>query len=453
MKKSMIYMVLSVSILLGIMLTGCASSKDTFATVTDSELFQTVPLMTGEKLEFSDVTDVGGGNFMITASNTTKEEYNDYLAVLEKDGFKKHVDNGDGVEGYIYTSHYQKEELLVVASYLSKMEETVITVCKDAVLSQHLFYSKKDVAENSQTRKTTLIMPELYRAGNSFIIQLKNGHFIINDGGEQDDLPYLLDYLDTLVTEGDKPIVDAWIISHAHKDHMGVFIGFYENKQYIDRVYIENVYFTKPSDEAQTGDAGAYDKADVLCFYTETVPEMLKSTNGNAPKLHRMRMGERYYFNDITMDVIFSPDMLPYTEWKTWNATSMVLMYTIEGQKMMIGADIDWECQKVLLEIFDDEYFDIDIYQAPHHGGNVYNQFSSHIKTNTVLYPTNDSERDTVKTSLLGRWVQNMYLKSLADEALDWGDGGIVLTFPYTVGNYEVLPHTQWIYNEDDMLN
>jgi len=177
---------------------------------------------------------------------------------------------------------------------------------------------------------------------------------------------------------------------------------------------------------------------------------MFKTTEGSETPVYRMRPGERYYFNDITMDIMFTPDMLPYAEWKTWNATSVVLMYTIEGQKVMIGADTDWECQKVMLEVFDDEYFDTAIYQAPHHGGNVYNEFSSHIKTDTVLYPTNDGVRDTVKTSMLGRWVQNTYLKSIADEALDWGNGGIVLTFPYEVGSYEVLPRTQWIYNENE---
>jgi L-ascorbate metabolism protein UlaG (beta-lactamase superfamily) len=62
-------------------------------------------------------------------------------------------------------------------------------------------------------------MMELFRLGNSFIFQLKNGHFLISDGGMATDLPYLLDYLDSLVPEGEKPIVDGWIISHAHGDH------------------------------------------------------------------------------------------------------------------------------------------------------------------------------------------------------------------------------------------
>ena len=219
-------------ILVFVFLTGCGSSKNTFATVTDNELFQTVPIMSGEKLEFSSVEDVGDGNYMITATDTTKEEYENYLAHLEQKGFSKHVDNVDGLEGYIYTSHYQKKDLLVVVSYFSKLKNTTITVCEKETLSEQLVYNKKFVADNLSGAKTKFIMPELYTAGNSFIIQLKNGHFIINDGGMAEDLPYLLDYLDSLVKPGEKPVVDAWIISHAHKDHMGVFIGVFENQVY-----------------------------------------------------------------------------------------------------------------------------------------------------------------------------------------------------------------------------
>lgn len=452
MKKRMIITMLSICVFFGIVLVGCTNRKATFSSVTTSEIFKTIPIMNGEKVEFSDVEDVGGGNFMITAKNTSLTEYYDYLAVLDDRDFKKYVDNGkDGIEGYIYTSHYMKDDLLVVVNYFSKMEKTTITVGEQQKVSQHLFYKDEYVKDNIAGAKTTFTMPELYTAGNSFIIQLKNGHFIINDGGMKDDLPYLLDYLDSLVPKGEKPIVDAWFISHAHTDHMGVMLAFYENKEYVDRVYVEEVYYTEMSEAAQKGDASSYDKADVLSFYSITVPGILKSSDGDAPELYRFRLGEKYYFNDITIDVIFTPDILPYTEWKTWNATSVVLMYNIEGQKMMLNGDIDWECQEVLLETFDDPYFDMKIYQTPHHGGNVYNEFSSHLKMDTIIYPSFEYERG--KTTLLGRFVQNEFLRLRAKESLAWGDGGVVLTFPYEVGTYKKLPLTDWIYHETGPTN
>ena len=66
------------------------------------------------------------------------------------------------------------------------------------------------VKDNKEGAKTTFHMLELHDLGNSFLFQLKNGHFIISDGGRKTDLPYLLDYLGSLVPEGEKPVIEGW---------------------------------------------------------------------------------------------------------------------------------------------------------------------------------------------------------------------------------------------------
>lgn len=445
MKKIAKSMILAISMMLAILLTGC--SDESFASIVDSELFKKVPLMNGENVRYSELEDVGGGNYLIWAYDTSLEEYKSYLQVLEEDGYKKHVDNGeDGLEGYVYTAHYQKDNLLVVATYMPKLESTTITACEDAQVSKKLTYDDSYVADNIADAKTTLTMPELYNAGNSFVFQLKNGHFVINDGGDENDVEYLLDYLESKAPKGQKPIIEAWIITHSHNDHMGVFLALSDNPKLFNRFYVEEVYFTE-SNEVSHDERGGSSNPGAHTFYSKTVPSMMKSTKGDAPNVYRMRTGERYYFNDITMDVVYTLDLLNYEEWKTWNATSTVLMYTIEGQKVLMTADTDYECQRLMLDIYDDEYFDVTVYQTPHHGGNVYNEFSRHLKVQTILYPSPDLGRNV--GALLGRFRQNEFLKSLAKESMNWTDGGVVLTFPYEVGTYERLPLTEWIHHEE----
>lgn len=461
--KKRVICVMAMAVALLMLLAGCADSadnadkvsniddadnKETFRTVTDAESFQNIPLMTGEQLAFSEVEDVGGDNNIIWAKNTTKSEYEAYLAVLETDGYEKYVDNGDGVDGNVYTSHYLKENSLVMVTYFPRLEDTMITVCSETKLSKHLRYDENEVKDNMDGAKTTLAMPELWQAGNSFVFQLKNGHFIINDGGYEEDLPYLLDYLEEKAPAGEKPVVEAWIISHAHTDHMGAFMAFRDHSEWCDRISLEAFYFTTSSEEA-CEIAGANSKVKPLIFYLKTLPYTFKTTTGEKTESYRLREGERYFFNDITMDVIYVQDLLPYQKWKTWNATSTVLMYNIEGQKVLITADTDWECQMFMLDIFDDAYFsDLTVYQAPHHGGNVYNEFSRHLMTETVLYPTYMVER--LRNNLLGRHVQNDYLQnSRSKESLGWLEGGVVLTFPYHAGEYERLPLTEWKYTEE----
>lgn len=62
------------------------------------------------------------------------------------------------------------------------------------------------------------------------------------DGGYGGELPYILDYLEKLVANGEKPIVEAWLITHPHPDHMEVFVAFVENPEYVQRLYVEGIY-------------------------------------------------------------------------------------------------------------------------------------------------------------------------------------------------------------------
>lgn len=443
MKKIAKTIVLGISVFLMVLLTGCADNS--FASIVDSELFASVPMMASETVNFSEVEDVGGGNYQIWAYDTSLSEYKAYLALLEEEGFEKYVDNGeDGIEGYVYTSHYMKDNLLVVVTYYTQLEDATITVCEDAILSEHLFYSDEYVADNKSGAKTTLTMPELYLAGNSFVFQLKNGHFIVNDGGDENDLPYLLDYLESLTPEGEKPVIEAWIITHSHQDHVGVFVGFSQHKEWCKRIYVDNVYFTEASVEAHEDETTSI---SALTFYSKSIPTTFKTSDDGVPGVYRMREGERYYFNDITMDVVYEQAMLSHEEWKTWNATSTALMYTIEGQKILMTADMDYECQMLMLDVFPDEYFNLTVYSTPHHGGNVYNQFSSHLTLDTALYTAANSQRDP--SGLQGRYTQSLFLQSKVKEALCWLEGGVKLTFPYEVGTYERLPLIDWIYNKE----
>lgn len=446
MKRRAFILVCIICLLLGLTLTGCAD--DTFETIVDSEMFVDVPLMTGEKINFSEVQDVGGENYLIWAYDTNLDEYKDYLKLLEKNKYTKYTDNGEeGIENYVYTAHYQKDNLLVVVTHYTKLNATMISACKDAVLSEHLLYKDEYVKDNISDAKTTFTMLELADGGNSFVFQLKNGHYIINDGGTKINLPHLLDYLETNAPNGEKPIIDAWIISHSHVDHMGVLQVFMKLRSWAERIRVEGVYFTEASEAAHEERRGT-GNVSPLTYSSKNAGLLFKTSEGETTPFHRMREGERYYFNDITMDVIYVQDILDYKEWTTWNATSTVLMYTIEGQKVFLTADTDYECQMLMLDIFDDSYFDLTIYQAPHHGGNVYDNFTRHLTIESAVKPSGGFAGWS--GGLLSRYTQNQFLGSRVKEYVAFGDGGVTFTFPYEAGNYERLPLVdRSIYEEE----
>ena len=407
---------------------------------SEFDIFADVPAMTREDVAYDNAIDAGGGDYMIAVKDAAPEDYRDYLSVLEQEGFQKVLDNGEeGLEGYVYTSHYQKENLLVVVSYIKNLKKITITATENTVLSDRLY--RDDSALITATgAQTKMHVCELESVGMGFVFELKSGHFLLYDGGMKVELPHLVNYLESLVPKGEKPIIDAWFISHAHSDHMGILTGFAETSGYADRVYIDSVYFFEPCAEAVTIN-GDVDGVPWNMKFCAAASSYLKASDGGQPEMYRPRLGERYYFDEITIDVIYTPELSPVTDWDTFNASSIVTMMTVEGQKVLLTGDADWSSQLIYTAMYDKEYFNLTIYQVPHHGINVYRQISNRLGTiQTIIYPAKVVTGGAGPASFTGRKPQNEHLMSLAPESFAFGDGTRILTFPYEVGTAQKLP-------------
>ena len=177
------------------------------------------------------------------------EKLSSYLKSLEENGFQKHSDNGEGVDTSVFTSSYTKGDSIVTISYLARKDKIITTELKGFSLSEHLLYNdsyKKGIQQGAQTK---LYMLELWGFGNSFVFQLKNGHFIISDGGLGCELPYLLDFLESLTPIEERPIIEAWIITHGHPDHYGALTELREHSDWAERIVVEGIYYNAPSQE------------------------------------------------------------------------------------------------------------------------------------------------------------------------------------------------------------
>ena len=260
------------------------------------------------------------------------------------------------------------------------------------------------------------------------------------------DLLPLLDLLDEYNPNEGKPVIEAWVVSHAHLDHMGCLTELTQNPEFGSRIIVEGLYYTAASDDANEERRGTTPMQSLTNLVIMSHAAM-RNSKGEVTPIYRFRTGERYYFSDITMDVTYTQDLLNYKEWSTSNAQSTVLMYTIEGQKVYITADSDYECQMLTLDIYDDEYFDVTIYQAPHHSGNTNDQFTRHLTVQTVISPSKGLPSGA--GGMISRYAQYQHLAEKAQEVLSFLEGGVIFTFPYEVGTYERLPLIDWTKYEE----
>ena len=429
-------------ILVAFLLVGCAekdsSNVKTFADWTDNKLFQEIPALIAEDTRIGSADDYGSGTYIIEVQGTSLEDYKSYLTLLETEEYKKYYDNGsNGLDGCVYTTTYTKGEITLTVSHMVKTNITYIAASDKMELSEHLFYKDEYVADNQPNAKTTLHLLELHTYGDSYVIQMKNGHFIMVDGGMEMDALYLFDYLESLVPEGEKPVVEAWFVTHGHSDHIGPFTILVKKPENAKRVIVNGIYFSEPNKVTGGG--------STLIQNVEYAAMSLKTEDGERTPVYRPQTGQTYYFNDITIEILHTQEQLAREDYENdnFNDSSSWFLFTIDGQRFLDAGDASEGGISVIKRTYNQEYFDLDMLSVFHHGQNVYDSYVNYFDYDLAIYPT------FVIGSQTADWQtkENETVQKNAKECISWGDGTKILTFPYELGTAKSMPMRDWIYD------
>lgn len=399
---------------------------------TAKDVFEQVPQCNAKAAKH-----YGAGNYVIE-KNETKSEYLAYLKEVEENGFTKYADNGEGLNKTVHNTVYVKDNLVLTITYIETIERTYISASFDLPLSKHLLFEEVAIKDIPKEATTKLHMMEMWFFGNSFLIQLKNGHFIICDGGTDHELRYLIDYMESLSQKGEKPIVDAWMISHAHRDHVGVLrVMVEEDNSLAERIIVNGIYFNEPNDDVLNLDSGT--RGDVAMI--RQVIEYLRTEDGSATPIYRPQTGQRYYFCDLTVDVVLGQEQLPTEQYSgDLNDSSTWYLFNIEGQKVLIGGDGEIGGMKKIMEIYDRDFMKLDMFSVLHHTLNTWDEFTDFCTVTTVL--------GTRRGEPQHNRAANEHLKAVSKEWLRTDDGTKVLTFPYVIGEAKCQTPFEWIYHK-----
>jgi glyoxylase-like metal-dependent hydrolase (beta-lactamase superfamily II) len=391
------------------------------------DVFSDIP-----ECDVKDAKHYGAGNYVIEKKKS-KEEFLSFAKRLEEAGYELYAESH--LDQYVYSRTYTRERLTLTLTYLKNTETMYVSATFDLPLSEHLH--ERDEAFDEK-EKTTLHMVEMWLTGNSFLVQLKNGHFLVCDGGTDHELRYLIDYMETLTPEGERPVVDAWLISHGHRDHTGVLrIIVDEDSSLADRMCVNGIYFNEPNDDVMNLDSGTRGDFAML----RKVTQYLKDEKGQPTKVYRPQTGQRYYFCDITVDVMLGQEQIPTEQYSgDLNDSSTWYLFTIEGQRVLIGGDGEVGDMRKIMEIYDRAYMKFEMFSVLHHTLNTWDEFTDYCEVQTVL--------GTRRGEPVHNKAANQYLKEQTKEWLRTDDGTRVLTFPYKIGSSECKPHFVWKYHE-----
>lgn len=194
----------------------------------------------------------------------------------------------------------------------------------------------------------------------SFVIVTQKDNVIVVDGGRPEDMPLLKEYI------GGRHI-SAWILTHAHKDHITGFIDEFEKNGGKD-FDIETIYYNFPSPELLENQ----DVLDKVLDYdyfkyelTSTLPFFLVIEPQIRHKAHITHQGESIQIDECRIDFLFS-----YHKELTsnlMNDSSLVFKLTTPNKTVLFLGDLGPEAGDILFRE-SRHLLKADIVQMAHHG-------------------------------------------------------------------------------------
>ncbi len=190
----------------------------------------------------------------------------------------------------------------------------------------------------------------------SFVIVTKSDNVIVIDGGRAEDMPLLKKYIAN-------HHISAWILTHAHNDHVSGLISEYEKNQAAD-FDIEKIYYNFPPYEI-INNTNVLDYDYYKTELQESLPDFLRVLPMFREKAYIVHQGDSIQIDEVKIDFIFS-----YHEGLTNNLMNdSSLVFKVYGPNKTVlflgdigpdGGDVLYRESKHLLKA--------DIVQMAHHG-------------------------------------------------------------------------------------
>jgi len=190
--------------------------------------------------------------------------------------------------------------------------------------------------------------------GMCYVIKLSNGRAIIIDGGFNNDscADNILAALEKMQIQrsGGKYVVEAWIITHGHSDHIGGYQKF--ASKYSGKITLKNFMSAFPSSES------------LVVGASKTAEGLSGSRNINP------HAGIKYYFGNAAISMLYTPDLLYSADSaiQYFNDSSLVFKLEAGGSEVLFFGDAGEAVAERMLEVYGSAAFKSDIFQLTHHG-------------------------------------------------------------------------------------
>ena len=228
--------------------------------------------------------------------------------------------------------------------------------------------------------------------GMGYVIQLKDGSFIVYDGSYANQTSTIVRYITNAWKGEGKPTVRAWVLTHSHNDHYPAFEEFANNKRFRDQITVEHVIVSPLNDER-------FALNDVEEFYFSTkLPEDVALLEGT--KIVFAHTGMNFTFCNLQMEILYTPENTykTATDVGNFNNTSIVTRLYAEGYSALFLGDVSNAGVSFIMQAYGD-YLKSDMVQASHHGveGSYILDLYDTVKAPIIFYPASLALYDQIQ--------------------------------------------------------
>ncbi len=379
--------------------------------------------------------------------NIQKKHFEAYVHVLRLAGFSFYDTNT--IDTNRFATLY-RGDTAVFLSWFGKGEDLSSTgtfriIAEPKSSGYPLKESYKRVCDTLLTgmRGETVVANE----GMGYIIRLEDGSFCIIDSGMGDpdhvDSNKLMNILLSQKPAGEgKPVIAAWIFTHLHGDHIGVFNCF--SLDHHDDVVIERFYFNFPKDEEIRESDSPYMFDDTIYRYNQ-FRKNFADFYSSVPVV-KLHSGNRFAVRNVTFETLYAyDDYYPKTILNGgMNENSLLLKMTVGNQSILWTGDFAFGATELVLSEYTDA-LSADILQMAHHGINGTVEFYSKVDPTYALLPVWNGGLGRMLSYQQNKWLVN---SPKLKQMIVTGCGTWTIRLPYAPkeGTFERIPTDSTVY-------
>ncbi len=362
--------------------------------------------------------------FMKLYRNVDKDEFENWLSVLENDGFESLQKTGNNGNLYacfmgdvqINAFYTPCDSILRVAVSEDKRTPNFTPTACDGKGETAFYGFESDQA--------------LIDCGMCLIIQCPDNSFFIVDSGHYmqfNDNDRIYKFMRERTPEGQKVVVNGWLLTHAHSDHICKFMDYLRYNCY-DTI-IEGIYSNLIPDDYY----GYTEWTREEVMLSKKLFKMLAETKIPTYKIHT---GQRFYIRNLMFDVLGTHEDIYPNQVTDYNDSSCMVMLTAENSRIFVPGDASVKAS-VELEKRYGEALKCDVVQIAHHGHRGLSPRAyEYLNADVAVFPITRIKFDEEYP----RMEANRRAIELAKAYYITSDGTVKIPLPMNLDTIEVLP-------------